>query len=1060
MKDKKVISIISKTYLAIISFLSFILLSLIVIFIVLQNGLYLEKVSIANLTIKNAYIKWNEKLNISIEELDIAKNKKKKAKLDYKDISRYLKATSQFFLLTESIVIKKLRYDNVTIHLKHNLKEKGFLLASSPAFNFDAHFKFYGHNFFFTIDKLQTMDNKVNINGSIVANMQEKKIYSKLHAVLNNDADLILYGIADRTHFCYTIETKKDIEHIRELVKLFGLPKEIKYWTVDAIDAPSVTLQKAEGFVQYNDIASAYRHLHLTATVNRLNYMYNPQLDAIHTQRTELEFLNGVLYIRPKEAYSYGMYLNKSWLKIDFTKPQEILTLHLLFDGMLNKNMLHILDTYHINLPFLQHWGKVATNLTLAVNLMTLDIDAHGSFFTKKANFDYLGLNIDIADTLIKLDNYDINITKMKAKYKDIADADVTVKYNAKHSEGSIDFNLTKVALTKNNHLDTTQKPLHISYKISPKGDKIIVEKSNWIVQGVHRPIHVSIDAVAMSFDLKTLQLTVPTTYFSIKNVTDGFITGSANMKSGLADFKADIIHFSYQGIQLKQSNAEMDLHYDKILSISSRNDIFLSINGSPYLVKELLAKTNGKHLKIEHTKLKIGKYINTEINADYDFKKRTADINLKDFILVNPNTKKILYYKKSIALDLAMLDKKIEISAKELQATFFLEDDKWILNLDAIGLIAKNSNFLRKYNISNGKISFYKRNDDKYTKFKGAMYFPYKLLTNKDKTVKKYNIKGYISKNQNIYFKVNDRANIKIAKNINITLNNSGVNVDELLKFINLLTKQAKNKNTNENSPNIFLDAKNSYLYVGNNRYIISEMFHLQYYNGITTAQLTHDKGKAGFKLENNNFHLYGSNFNDKFMEKLFSLSKFNGGSLDFSMNGALKDYTGIFYIKDTTIQDYVVLNNILAFINTVPSLATFSLPGYNRKGLHIENAYANFHAKDNLFNFSDIYLGSKEIKILGKGKASLDSDMIDLTLNLKTDLGSNLSKVPLVGYIIFDGQSISTTLKVTGKLTDPKVETMLARDIAVAPLNIILRTLTLPYKIVIDIADVNSSK
>ncbi|SFV51756.1 FIG01209130: hypothetical protein [hydrothermal vent metagenome] len=62
------------------------------------------------------------------------------------------------------------------------------------------------------------------------------------------------------------------------------------------------------------------------------------------------------------------------------------------------------------------------------------------------------------------------------------------------------------------------------------------------------------------------------------------------------------------------------------------------------------------------------------------------------------------------------------------------------------------------------------------------------------------------------------------------------------------------------------------------------------------------------------------------------------------------------------------------------------------------------------------------------------------------------------MVGYIIFDGQSISTTLKVYGKLEDPKVETMLAKDIIVAPLNIIKRTLLLPFHLLG--LDQNSSK
>ena len=181
--------------------------------------------------------------------------------------------------------------------------------------------------------------------------------------------------------------------------------------------------------------------------------------------------------------------------------------------------------------------------------------------------------------------------------------------------------------------------------------------------------------------------------------------------------------------------------------------------------------------------------------------------------------------------------------------------------------------------------------------------------------------------------------------------------------------------------------------------------------------------------------------------MEHLFTLSKFDGGSLDFNIDGTFDDYDGIIYIKDTTVLDYKVLNNILAFVNTVPSLVTFSLPGYSKKGLPVKNAYMKFHANKTLFNISDIYMHSKELDIIGHGTTDVDKNSINLQLNLKTDIGSNLQKIPLVGYIILGNDRISTTLSVTGKLTDPKIHSLIAKDIAVAPFNIIKRTLLLPF-------------
>jgi hypothetical protein len=148
----------------------------------------------------------------------------------------------------------------------------------------------------------------------------------------------------------------------------------------------------------------------------------------------------------------------------------------------------------------------------------------------------------------------------------------------------------------------------------------------------------------------------------------------------------------------------------------------------------------------------------------------------------------------------------------------------------------------------------------------------------------------------------------------------------------------------------------------------------------------------------------------------------------------------------------DYVVLNNILAFVNTVPALLTFSLPGYDKSGFKIKDAYAKFSFKDEIYTISDIYFDTKELDVLGHGKASIKYNTIDLNINLRTDVGSVVSKIPIIGYLLFNEDSISTTLKVTGKLDNPKVTSMLAEDIAVAPLNILKRTLSLPYHLSVE--------
>ena len=231
----------------------------------------------------------------------------------------------------------------------------------------------------------------------------------------------------------------------------------------------------------------------------------------------------------------------------------------------------------------------------------------------------------------------------------------------------------------------------------------------------------------------------------------------------------------------------------------------------------------------------------------------------------------------------------------------------------------------------------------------------------------------------------------------------------------------------------------------------MLADTLNAQYFNSEVTAQLKYKQGKAGFNLNRYGiFYLYGSNFNDSFMEKLFATSKFSKGALSFTFNGAFDDFSGIIEIENTILKEYKALNNVFAFVNTVPSLVTFSVPDYSQKGLHVENMYVGFTAKKGLYDLSDLSLTSKEIKIDGKGSMNLNVDTLDLDLNLKTDLGSKASKIPIVGYILFGKKSISTSLKVTGSIYDPSVSTTVAKDIITAPLNIIKRTLLLPVELI----------
>lgn len=473
MKDTVIISTISKIHSALISFLSFIILSLLFGFIVLQNGLYLEDFSISNINIKKLYLKWDEKLNLYVDDLSITHNNSTSQNdITKKELTHYTKNIYNIFTLFDSITITHFKYGEFEGKLSYKPSQDFQVFLNSRESDLKASVSI--KKTFTDIHIKQFQSNKLNINGHIYCNLTNLENFSKLNISINNDANVTLYTIGDLEQIKYKAIAHNTIKDIKAILRDIPLPKETHYWIFDAIELNNLQISKIDGTFVFNEVQNAYKKLHVLASANKLHYTYNPKLDAIHTDHTDLEFKEGVLYIRPKQAHSYNFDLDKSWLKIDFTPPQEILTLFLQFSPILNDNMLHILKTYKINVPVKQNTGRVKTNLKLAVNLHTIDVDAKGDFFTQTGNFNYLGQDIDVKKLHLKLDNYKILVENMSANYKNIAAAKVDIKYNAKDSQGEVNLQFNDI--NYENLFKLRQKPLYATYYINKEQDILSIK--------------------------------------------------------------------------------------------------------------------------------------------------------------------------------------------------------------------------------------------------------------------------------------------------------------------------------------------------------------------------------------------------------------------------------------------------------------------------------------------------------------------------------------------------------------------------------------------------------
>ncbi len=1008
-----------------------------------------------NIQIEQLYIKWNEKLNLSIENISLTPQKEsQKDAIEIKQINELLKEIFVFNSWFESIRIGKIALNDISATFQYQDNANGFMTIASPDFSLKSTLFFTSNLLTIHIDEYKDTARKIMMDGTVIVDNKNFELITSFNININNDISLNILAYADENRLLYKLNSLKNIKDITHTMKLLNLPQEVKYWAYEAIKMSHLTITSAHGWLDFNNLQEAYKNVYVSATGHNLSYTYNPKLDAIHTKITELEYINGVLNIHPIQAYSYNFYLNKSWLNIDFTKKEELLTLYLLFDGKLNKDILNILSTYAINLPFLQNSGITKTDLTLKVGLRNIEVDAHGDFFTKQANFDYLGLKIDIFDAYISLNNYDVKIENMLAHYRDIAKAKVNVIYNAQNEAGKIDFDVKDITFKDVNLSLDTKQPLNVTYSIAPNQDTIDIADSSWHYQDKL----VKVEKLSIPFSLEKLILEIPKTVVRVPNIGTASISGVSELKTDKLNLDIDILNLIYKDFKLSQPSTPINLTYDKKnFKLTSNENIQFMLNTLACGVEKPLINIKTNELSFASTSVVVNEIAHAKMIGNYNITEKKGFVSLQDLKIESNTTGEIFSSDEKVYMNISESKESLKVAIDKFDINYLQNDEKWSVAINSLEKLSNNSKLLQEYNLTSGTLNLNQNLSDMNMKFIANIKYPYKLLVKKNEPIEEYTINGkFNNKTKKTSLNINESIKIYIDKDIKVRIKESGINMNALLDFLNRPksdTNSSENNTSDMNSSNgknVILTAKDSYLYISDERHILADTIQLQFQNKTVAAKLIHEKGEAIFKISNDELHVYGENFNDQFMGNFFASSKFKGGSFDFSIDGTLKEYDGLFYIKDTVILDYKILNNILAFVNTVPSLVTFSLPGYSSKGLSVKSAYMNFHAKENDFTVSDIFLDSQEIDILGRGTASLKTNTTDLLLNLKTNLGSSISQIPLVGHLILDGNTLSTTLSVTGSLDDPSITYLMAKDIVVAPLNIIKRVLLLPFNLI----------
>jgi hypothetical protein len=174
--------------------------------------------------------------------------------------------------------------------------------------------------------------------------------------------------------------------------------------------------------------------------------------------------------------------------------------------------------------------------------------------------------------------------------------------------------------------------------------------------------------------------------------------------------------------------------------------------------------------------------------------------------------------------------------------------------------------------------------------------------------------------------------------------------------------------------------------------------------------------------------------------------------GTMNIFLKGKPDNFEGYLEMSNILIKNTKLLNNILAFLNAIPALATLSSPGFDPDGYRVNEGVMYLHYRDSILTIDELRTDGVAINTEAQGWINHADRTLQLSMELIAlkDYSWLLEKIPLAGFAILgENGSLSTSLDIQGSIDDPEITTNLTQEILMSPINIIKRTIQWPFRL-----------
>ncbi|TKB09284.1 AsmA-like C-terminal domain-containing protein [Desulforhopalus sp. IMCC35007] len=1026
----------------------------------LKKGVHFEELSFGGITLSQSFLIWDDKLELDIADVSLkAKDPSSPRHLE-KHATQFIGKAVEFspFLiqLFRKFHINSLVIDGATfeIDLYREADNSQIFSVQSENIIFNAELIFEKESLRLkNVDAASTRFN-AEISGNMLLDGRQGELSGDLSVLLHKRFPVQVSFIADEHKVTFSGQEAGEITEINSLVDLFALDHEIQRWITDYLKGSRYHLKSLRGSIPWNKPEDILGTLEAEVRVDDTQYTFAPGLEAIKASSTTVRFKDGILQILPHGATFYGQDCGSSKVDINFNNPENIvLTAYIKTTAVANDDILNLLNYYEIPLPFKQIGGTTATDLQLAIVLNTEQLEAKGVFDIKEGMFAWGGEKYGVRDAHIQLTDSEVTIDRLKVSYEDVITAQVSGTVHTRENAGDLDIALEMLNLKLGESTLTIDErdPLRGAYHFDPKGQVFDARSSSWLLDS----LELKLGAFRAPINEKDLSIQLDKVDLGIPPGISSEISGHYSIKNRQADFTCKLLQYHTGDLELITSALAVDIQYDQGLIINTSETAEWELSKMPVTLFPSRFKYSDDIFSVVSSRISYGRFFDSYLAGFFNRKEGSGRFSLQKIDVTNPDLEERLTLGQNVDLEVSGEGGNylVFFPLFNLQITTDAEKN-WSAKFGDLSAVYSRSKILQKYKIKEGSLELSSINGKRPYSISANVKAPFSLLVQDGIPIENLSINGQLS-DTGTFAEINNDLVLEYVDNtLRLRSQKLGYNISAIQKMLKTLEEppQAQTDTEKNETPAqpifLSLEASDSQLYLGPNSRILADSIKVERINGKFQMDLVHGPGKISLELEDGTFLLNGTGLDDRFMGALIENSNFQGGAMSVTAKGDVDEFSAILEIKNTRLRQLTTVNNVMAFLDTIPALVTLSLPEYNLKGLPIDSVLAGILFKDKVATVQSLEILSPALHAEGMGSINFADQTIDMDVNLKTQAGKNIGKIPIVGYLLAGkNEDESLSLKITGELNDPQVDYSVLKNIVVYPAELLYRTLKLPF-------------